>query len=587
MSGDLTQDGGLLEAGTPIGTTDLEKSYDLTDGGVQVELAGTQKSTQYDCLKVRGGLDLSAGGSYLKISLASGFVPQPGDRFDVLDAGSIIGTFSSVIRPSLANGNAWNFTKLYSTGEISVNYPPAVPAPSPATLECVDGKHFVLLATTVDDADGQDVDVTWKVDGHIVKTERLAPGSQTSYGADYAHGTHQVVLEANDGYQTTKASTTVTVQDTTAPILFVTPDVTAPTDPGKNFATGVVLQRPSAQDAAGHGVTVQGNPPSTYSAGTTDVIWTAIDAAGNVGTAIQKVIVQDREAPTINGASQIQLFCDPGKLFSTKKLPRPTVSDNVDEATKLVVTSDAKSSFPIGKTRVNFTVTDSAGNSATQPVDVVVVNRKPKANAGKNVVVATSSEKGAKVVLDGSRSSDPDKHKLKYAWKAKKVKFAHATTAKPSGVFPVGKTTVTLTVTDAGGLKHKDTVTVTVKLKNGTHRPQGSDANESFAAAAQHARNAAANGAVSEAVLEAHAYANSASAYGDAAGEFVRWEEGQSEDDALLSYTELRAAQRTYGQAAAHALLKAYAETGDENLLSAYGYAAYGTAYAAADLAER
>lgn len=67
----------------------------------------------------------------------------------------------------------------------------------------------------------------------------------------------------------------------------------------------------------------------------------------------------------------------------------------------------------------------------------------------------------------------------------------------------------------------------------------------------------------------------------------MRWEEGQSETDALLSYAELRALQRKYGEAAAQALLSAYAETGDESLLSAYGHAAFGTAYAGADLQER
>ena len=96
----------------------------------------------------------------------------------------------------------------------------------------------------------------------------------------------------------------------------------------------------------------------------------------------------------------------------------------------------------------------------------------------------------------------------------------------------------------------------------------------------------AAKGA-SGAALSGLAHAKIASAYGDAAGEFIRWQEDQPEADASLAYSELRAMQRTYGQAATQALLSAYAESGDENLLSAYQYAAYGTAYAAADLTER
>lgn len=88
-------------------------------------------------------------------------------------------------------------------------------------------------------------------------------------------------------------------------------------------------------------------------------------------------------------------------------------------------------------------------------------NRPPVAKAGKNVVVRTKASK-ARVRLDGSGSRDPDGDKLKYAWSAKKIEFAGAKTARPSAVFPVGKTTVKLTVTDARGVKRSDTVVVTV-----------------------------------------------------------------------------------------------------------------------------
>jgi hypothetical protein len=142
-------------------------------------------------------------------------------------------------------------------------------------------------------------------------------------------------------------------------------------------------------------------------------------------------------------------------------------------------------------------------------------------------------------------------------------------------------------VTDPAGLRSVDTVRVVVKLKNGRPRPRGADANRSFAAASQQAAAAVRANASGSASLSGLAYANAASAYGDATGDFLRWNEGQSEADALLSYAELRAMQRTYGSAAANALLSAYAETGDESLLSAYGYAAFGSAYAAADLSER
>jgi uncharacterized membrane protein len=295
-------------------------------------------------------------------------------------------------------------------------------------------------------------------------------------------------------------------------------------------------------------------------------------------------ILVDREAPVFKTLAPIRTFCDPGKTFATIELKTPSATD--DFPGKVVVTTKAGPRFPIGTTNVVWTAKDAAGNVARKAQKVIVTNRKPTANAGRDVVVTTRSERGARVVLDGSGSSDPDQHALKFEWNARGVKLAGATTRKPAGAFQVGSTTATLTVTDAGGAKDTDVVRVTVKLKNARKRALGGAANEKFAAAVEAARACDA-GAANSTAASGFAFASIAAACGDATGEYVRWEEGQSEADALLSYSELRAIQRTYGEAAARALLSAYAETGDESLLSAYGYAAFGTAYAAADLTDR
>lgn len=88
-------------------------------------------------------------------------------------------------------------------------------------------------------------------------------------------------------------------------------------------------------------------------------------------------------------------------------------------------------------------------------------NRPPIARAGKDVVVRTTASK-AKVRLDGRDSRDPDGDRLTYRWTAKGIKFADAKTARPTAEFPIGKTTVKLTVTDEEGARRTDTVNVTV-----------------------------------------------------------------------------------------------------------------------------
>jgi hypothetical protein len=81
-----------------------------------MELGGNAPGTQYDQLHV-GGL-LSIGG-VLSVSLINGFVPAAGSTFDLLDWGTLSGTFSSLSLPTLATGQ-WDTSQLYTTGVLSV-----------------------------------------------------------------------------------------------------------------------------------------------------------------------------------------------------------------------------------------------------------------------------------------------------------------------------------------------------------------------------------------------------------------------------------------------------------------------------------
>lgn len=85
-----------------------------------MELGGTTLSTQYDHITASGSLAL---GGALKVSLINGFVPAAGETFDLLDfgAGSLSGTFSSIVLPTLAAGLQWNASQLYTTGALGVN----------------------------------------------------------------------------------------------------------------------------------------------------------------------------------------------------------------------------------------------------------------------------------------------------------------------------------------------------------------------------------------------------------------------------------------------------------------------------------
>ena len=102
------------------------------------------------------------------------------------------------------------------------------------------------------------------------------------------------------------------------------------------------------------------------------------------------------------------------------------------------------------------------------------------------VVIVTTKDRGNKVALDGSASSDADAQRLKFFWSAPGVKLNGATSAKPVGIFPIGTTTVTLKVTDPAGKSDTDTVDVKVKLRPAPP-PRGQMASEAFSRATQEA----------------------------------------------------------------------------------------------------
>jgi len=125
FGGNVTVDaGGTLSPGNSPGLLTVG-SLTLGSGSqFNVELGGTARGSQYDAVDSTGSVSL---GGALNILLVNGFVPALGNSFDILHGGSESGAFSSVNLPALFSQMAWNTTKLYSTGVLTVidgNYLP-------------------------------------------------------------------------------------------------------------------------------------------------------------------------------------------------------------------------------------------------------------------------------------------------------------------------------------------------------------------------------------------------------------------------------------------------------------------------------
>lgn len=112
--------------------------------------------------------------------------------------------------------------------------------------------------------------------------------------------------------------------------------------------------------------------------------------------------------------------------------------------------------------------TDRDGDGVTTEFDcddfdpaVTNCNEPPVANAGPDQSVECSSHDGALLVMDGTGSSDPDMDMLTYAWTAPGIVFDDPTSETPTATFPLGSTTVTLTVSD-GEFEDSDEMTAGV-----------------------------------------------------------------------------------------------------------------------------
>ena len=157
----------------------------------------------------------------------------------------------------------------------------------------------------------------------IVVTQSPAPGTLVGLGA------HDITLTANDGSSnnggagnTTTIHVTFTVNDTTPPTFtFVPPAVVAYTGPGATtcdtFVSDATLGTATATDNCGP-VTVTRSPTgNTFPVGTTTVVWTATDGAGNSTTANQTVTVIDNTVPVITTNGQTPSMWPPNHAYQT------------------------------------------------------------------------------------------------------------------------------------------------------------------------------------------------------------------------------------------------------------------------------
>ena len=178
----------------------------------------------------------------------------------------------------------------------------------------------------------------------------------------------------------------VTVTDQTAPVVNVPATLTVlGTSEGVSASLEAIVALIASASASDNvdGVIagISNDAPDIFPFGTTQLTFTATDAAANQGTAVTAVTVSlDVVVPELTVPGSISLNVDmPGDVVAatasslTEFFAALAAVDNKDGDISANITDDRPGEFAIGDTVVTFTVADAASNTTTKTATVSVV----------------------------------------------------------------------------------------------------------------------------------------------------------------------------------------------------------------------
>ena len=273
----------------------------------------------------------------------------------------------------------------------------------------------------------------------------LPSGCAPASGSTFALGNTTVNCSVTDtANNTATGSFTVTVQDTTAPAVTAPLDITLE---ATGSTTAVTLGTASAIDLVSGSLNPAASNSGPFAVGVHQITWSATDGANNTGTAIQTVTITDTGAPTLTLPANIteEATSASGALVSYNS----SASDTVDGVLPSGCAPASGSTFALGITPVNCSVTDTANNTATGSFTVTVEDTTaPTVTVSADIVMEATGSTTA-VALGAASASDL-------------VSGSLTPTASNSGPFAVGVHQITWSATDGANNTGTAIQTVTI-----------------------------------------------------------------------------------------------------------------------------
>jgi gliding motility-associated-like protein len=257
-------------------------------------------------------------------------------------------------------------------------------------------------------------------------------------GSIFVPGNTTVTYTATDinGNSSTE-SFDVVVTDNVPPVINCLSDITASATSG--CGANVTWSNPAIIDCSNYIVSSSHSSGDFFPTGTSTVIYTVTDAAGNSSSCNFNVIINDFTAPVFsNCPAQVNAIansCEAGVTWAP-----PSATDNCNVST-IISTHTSGAIFPIGSTRVSYTAVDGSGNTSSCSFDVIVTDgNSPVINdCPSNLTILVASSGQTEVTwVEPTASVGCGTVEL-------------TSTHKPGDVFSLGTTEVKYTATDHAG----------------------------------------------------------------------------------------------------------------------------------------
>ncbi|MFM1930993.1 MAG: hypothetical protein RL226_296, partial [Bacteroidota bacterium] len=280
----------------------------------------------------------------------------------------------------------------------------------------------------------------------------------------YSIGTTVVNWTVTDIHgNVTTCATTVVITDDEIPAIDCPMDITQTADAGVCEAL-VTIAAPVVSDNCSvasvvNNYTGTDNATAVYPVGTTQIIWTVTDLAGNENFCTMFVTITDDEAPQVSCPADILQTTDAGVCEANVTVPAPSIFENCAVASVINdynSTSDASDIYPQGTTTVVWTITDIHGNVSTCSMTVTITDDEAPVFACPADYTQTADAGTCEAIVTLPTQVATDNCGVA------SIVNDYTGTDNASGIYSTGTTVITWTITDIHGNITECTQTIVI-----------------------------------------------------------------------------------------------------------------------------